>query len=57
MLEEGINFVDLVKLLNEQGYDYTETGVRQKISRGRFDFAFGLQVIEVLGYKLNLQKS
>ncbi|RXJ77355.1 DUF6471 domain-containing protein [Arcobacter sp. F2176] len=56
MLQEDINFIELTKILNEKGFDYTEASVRQKISRGRFDFAFGLQVIEVLRYKLNLEK-
>ncbi|WP_375723552.1 DUF6471 domain-containing protein [Arcobacter sp. KX21116] len=56
MLQEDINFIELTKILNEKGFDYTEASVRQKISRGRFDFAFGLQIIEVLGYKLNLEK-
>ena len=56
MLQEDINFIELTKILNEKGFDYTEASVRQKISRGRFDFAFGLQIIEVLNYKLNLEK-
>lgn len=55
MLEEDINFVELTQKLNDAGFDYTEASVRQKISRGRFDFAFGMQVVEVLGYKLVLE--
>lgn len=52
MLEQNLSFVDLTKLLNDAGFEYTENSVRQKISRGRFDFAFGLQVMEVLNLKI-----
>jgi len=55
MLEEDVSFVELTKKLNEAGFDYTEASVRQKISRGRFDFAFGIQVVEVLGYSLKVE--
>jgi uncharacterized protein YqiB (DUF1249 family) len=56
MLQEDMNFIELTQLLNDKGFDYTEASVRQKISRGRFDFAFCLQVLECLGYSLNLEK-
>ncbi|WP_419768865.1 DUF6471 domain-containing protein [Arcobacter sp.] len=56
MLQEDINFIELTKILKEKGFDYTEAAVRQKISRGRFDFAFCLQIIGALNYKLNLEK-
>lgn len=55
MLEKDLTFVELTKILNDAGFEYTEPSVRQKISRGRFDFAFALQIFEVLGYKLNLE--
>jgi len=52
MLEKDLSFVDLTKLLNDSGFKYTENSVRQKISRGRFDFAFALQIIKVLNLKI-----
>lgn len=52
MLQKDISFVELTKKLNDAGYSYSEAAVRQKVSRGRFDFAFALLVCDVLGCKL-----
>ncbi len=57
MVENELSFIELTKKLNDAGFTYSEAGVRQKISRGRFDFAFLLQVAEVLGYKISAQKN
>ena len=54
MIEKDISFVDLTKLLNEKGFEYSEAAVRQKVTRGRFDFAFALQICEVLDCKLEV---
>ena len=54
MAQKDISFVDLTKKLNEAGFNYSEAAVRQKISRGRFDFAFALQICEVLDCKLEV---
>ena len=35
MAQKYISFVDLTKKLNDTGFIYIETAVRQKISRGR----------------------
>lgn len=56
MLENELNFIELTKRLNDAGFMYSEASVRQKISRGRFDFAFLLQVADVLGYKVEMEK-
>jgi hypothetical protein len=56
MLENELNFIELTKKLNDAGFMYSEASVRQKISRGRFDFAFLLQVADVLGYKVEMEK-
>ena len=55
MVEKDISFVDLTKKLNDNGFEYSEAAVRQKISRGRFDFAFALQICEVLNCKLEVE--
>ena len=56
MLENELNFIELTERLNDAGFIYTEASVRQKINRGRFDFAFLLQVADVLGYKVEMEK-
>ena len=48
MAQKDISFVDLTKKLNDAGFIYSEAAVRQKISRGRFDFAFALQICDIL---------
>lgn len=57
MIEKDISFVDLTKLLNEKGFEYSEAAVRQKVTRGRFDFAFALQICEVLECSLEVKYS
>ena len=54
MAQKDISFVDLAKKLNDAGFIYSEAAVRQKISRGRFDFAYALQICEVLSCKLDV---
>ena len=44
-------------ILNDAGFDYTQAAVRQKINRGRFDFSFVLQILDVLKYKMNIENS
>lgn len=54
MLESDLTFVDLTRILNDAGFKYTEASVRQKVSRGRYDFAFALQILEVLDLELSI---
>lgn len=54
MLQKDISFVELTKKLNEAGYSYSEAAVRQKISRGRFDFAFALLLCDILNCKISV---
>ncbi len=54
MAQKDISFVDLTKKLNEAGFNYSEAAVRQKISRGRFDFAFALQICDILECKIDV---
>ena len=53
-LVEHLDEYEATKKLNEAGFNYSEAAVRQKISRGRFDFAFALQICEVLDCKLEV---
>lgn len=57
MLEKNLNNPKLAKLLNDNGGDFTATSVQQKIHRGRFDFAFLLQVCDVLKIQLDIKFS
>ena len=54
MAQKDISYVELTKKLNEAGFNYSEAAIRQKISRGRFDFAFALQICDVLECKLEV---
>ena len=54
MAQKDISFVELTKKLNEAGFNYSEAAVRQKISRGRFDFAFALQICDILECKIDV---
>jgi len=53
LIENDITNVKLTKLLNKAGFNYTEASVTQKINRGRFDFAFLLQIADVLNIKFS----
>lgn len=54
MAQKDISYVELTKKLNEAGFNYSEAAIRQKILRGRFDFAFALQICDVLECKLEV---
>lgn len=57
LLEEDITYGDLSIKLQSAGFEYSMDSIRTKINRGRFDFAFVLQVCEVLGYRVDISKS
>lgn len=48
MLEQYLTFIYLTKLLNDSGFKYTENSVCKKFFKGRFNFAFGLEVREII---------
>ncbi len=54
LLENDLSYVELTKLLNNAGFDYTSASVTQKVNRGRYDFAFLLQISDVLNLKLKV---
>ncbi|MGD9553955.1 MAG: DUF6471 domain-containing protein [Arcobacteraceae bacterium] len=57
LLERDLSFIDLTNMLNEAGYTYSLASVRQKINRGRYDFAFLLQICEVLNLKITVNNN
>ena len=56
MLEEELTYIELSKQLTEAGFSYTTESLRMKVHRGRFDFAFVLQVCDVLKYNITIKK-
>ena len=40
MLKKDINFVELQKLMEEKGYNYSLDAIRQKVGRGTYDARF-----------------
>jgi hypothetical protein len=56
LLEEEMTYIELSEKLKTIGIDYSADSLRMKINRGRFDFAFLLQVADVLGYKVEMEK-
>jgi len=40
MLKKDINFVDLQKIMQEKGYNYSLDAIRQKVGRGSYDARF-----------------
>ena len=56
LLEEDITYGNLAIKLQEAGFDYSMDSIRTKVNRGRFDFAFVLQICDVLGYKVDISK-
>jgi len=57
LLEEDITYGELSTKLQAAGFEYSMDSIRTKINRGRFDFAFVLQVCEVLNYKTVISKN
>ncbi|RLA57845.1 MAG: hypothetical protein DRQ78_12960 [Epsilonproteobacteria bacterium] len=40
MLKKDINFVELRKMMEEKGYNYSLDAIRQKVGRGTYDARF-----------------
>lgn len=49
MLKKDINFVELQKMMEEKGYNYSLDAIRQKIGRGTFDARFLFEFADSLG--------
>jgi len=48
LAKKNINFVELSKLMKEQGYKESPDTIRSKLHRGTFSFAFALEVLDAL---------
>lgn len=51
MAKADVDYPKLVERLKEIGIDETRENLANKINRGKFSFAFALQVFKVLGSK------
>ena len=40
MLKKDINFVELQKMMQDKGYNYSLDAIRQKVGRGTYDARF-----------------
>ena len=49
LAEQGLNFVELAKLMKDKGYKESPDTIRSKLHRGTFSFAFALEVLDTLG--------
>ena len=49
MLKKDINFVDLQKIMQEKGYNYSLDAIRQKVGRGSYDARFLFEFADSLG--------
>lgn len=48
LAKQGINFVELARLMNEKGYKESPDTIRSKLHRGTFSFAFALEIFDTL---------
>lgn len=51
LAKKGIDYIELVDLLNRMGLKETYNGVASKISRGSFSMVFFLQCMEAIDNK------
>lgn len=49
MLKKDMNFVELQKVMEEQGYNYSLDAIRQKVGRGTYDARFLYEFAESMG--------
>jgi len=56
MLEEDINFVELQKMMQESGYNYSLDAIRQKVGRGSYDARFLFEFADALDLEVKLLK-
>ena len=49
MLKKDINFVDLQRMMEEKGYNYSLDAIRQKVGRGSYDARFLFEFADSLG--------
>lgn len=49
MLKKDMNFVELQKVMEENGYNYSLDAIRQKVGRGTYDARFLYEFAESMG--------
>ena len=49
MLKKDMNFVELQKVMEEKGYNYSLDAIRQKVGRGTYDARFLYECAESMG--------
>ena len=49
MLKKEMNFVELQKVMEEHGYNYSLDAIRQKVGRGTYDARFLYEFSESMG--------
>ena len=49
MLKKDMNFVELQKVMEEKGYNYSLEAIRQKVGRGTYDARFLYEFAEGMG--------
>ena len=49
MLKKDMNFVELQKVMEEHGYNYSLDSIRQKVGRGTYDARFLYEFAESMG--------
>jgi len=49
MIKKDMNFVELRKVMEEHGYNYSLDAIRQKVGRGTYDARFLYEFAESMG--------
>ena len=56
MLKKDMNFVELEKVMEEHGYNYSLDAIRQKVGRGTYDARFLYEFAESMGLDIEFVK-
>jgi len=52
MLKKDMNFVELQKVMEDYGYNYSLDAIRQKVGRGTYDARFLYEFAESMGLEI-----
>lgn len=52
MLKKDMNFVELQKVMEEKGYNYSLDAIRQKVGRGTYDARFLYEFAESMDLEI-----
>jgi len=56
MLKKDMNFVELQKIMEEKGYNYSLDAIRQKVGRGTYDARFLYEFAEGMDLDIVFEK-